>query len=183
MEGEIIPSTSISVVAPIDESSPQLTQLESAEHIITKRQATPEDENFAQRTHHDAYEDVIKLQFPDTEYEILQPDYFKRTWNPEKYSIILDNESPCGLLWIEHKPDCIFVYELVVSKEFQNEGIGTKVLSDILHEANQSQMPVELDVLKKNKALLLYERSGFKKINTTSNHFRMKYFPTPNIAK
>lgn len=55
--------------------------------------------------------------------------------------------------------------------KFQNRGIGTKIILDLIEKSNK---PVKLKVLKVNPARKLYERLGFKVSGETETHFGWK---------
>ncbi len=66
-----------------------------------------------------------------------------------------------------HNPDdsaCI-IHRLCVSPDFQNKGIGSKVLSHIEEQAkSMGYLSIRLDVFSKNPyALKLYEKNGYEK--------------------
>jgi len=52
-------------------------------------------------------------------------------------------------------------------------GIGKIAIVTILADANEKQLPVTLQVFKINPAYQLYERLGFKIVETTATHYRM----------
>jgi ribosomal protein S18 acetylase RimI-like enzyme len=157
-------------------SAESMESSESNEHIVTRKVATVEDKDFAFKTHQDAYRDVFTRQFPGdkNEYDEVQLNLFNRIWEPEKYEIIMDGDIPCGILWMERQPDFIYIHELVVAPEFQNRGIGTKVLEDIIHISEQQGVSIQLDVLKENTAIGLYEKMGFVQIGATHINHKME---------
>ncbi|HLM00911.1 MAG TPA: GNAT family N-acetyltransferase, partial [Pyrinomonadaceae bacterium] len=64
--------------------------------------------------------------------------------------------------------------------EFQNRGIGTKLIKDVLAASIAKNKPVRLQVLKINPARNLYERLGFEISGETGTHFLMR-FPAGKI--
>lgn len=103
---------------------------------ITRRPATNEDKDFARKIHHSAYHDVIVRQFGNWDY-LIQDGFFNNEWSPEKYEIILSDESTSGYCSIERKTDHIFVRELVLSPDSQGKGVGTKILKELIEESKQ----------------------------------------------
>jgi ribosomal protein S18 acetylase RimI-like enzyme len=142
-------------------------------HTVTKRKATETDTFFAKQTLKSAYRDVAVKQFGKWD-EGMQEKWHKETWLPKPNDIILCDGFPCGYCSIEYKPDHIFVNELVIAPEFQNRGIGTQVLSELISEAKEKKLPIRLQVLKENKARFLYQRLGFKDTGTTETHLQME---------
>lgn len=61
---------------------------------------------------------------------------------------------------------------ICVKPEYQNKGIGTAVLNEILFENKGNE--IVLQCFKDNPAIELYMRLGFEKINETEKHYIMK---------
>ena len=66
---------------------------------------------------------------------------------------------------------------MTVLPEFQNNGIGTSLLRDLLEEANQSKKRVLIYVETFNPSLRLFERLGFKSIAEEGINFLMEWRP------
>ena len=69
--------------------------------------------------------------------------------------------------------DNIFeIGNICVKPKYQNKGIGTAVLKEILFENKGKN--IKLQVFKINeKAIKLYERMGFEKVEETKTHYIM----------
>ena len=76
--------------------------------------------------------------------------------------------------------------ELVVAllPEYRNQGIGTQLLTQFLHELNQHGFErVSLSVERGNPAIHLYERLGFKELNQNKMDITMlKEFPPETMV-
>lgn len=149
---------------------------ESMEKIITKRPAVAEDFEFAKATHHIAYKDTVTAQFGEWNNE-LQDKFFNDAWHPESSEIISLDESLAGYCQIERTPESIILHELVMSPDFQGQGIGTKIIAEIIQESEEKEIPVRLQVLKQNPAQNLYKKFGFEIENETDTHFEMIFDP------
>ncbi|MEG4417251.1 GNAT family N-acetyltransferase [Microcoleus sp. LAD1_D5] len=66
-----------------------------------------------------------------------------------------------GFGWID---DTIPELAIAVLPEYTNQGVGTQLLARLLSEAKASYRSLSLSVRSSNRALNLYERSGFKVI-------------------
>jgi GNAT superfamily N-acetyltransferase len=152
------------------------------EPTITRRPATDADTEFAQKVHHTAYHDVIVRQF-GTFNEKMQDHFFFESWKPETHEIIISDGKDAGFYSIVHLPDHIFVHELVLLPEFQGQGIGSRLLKEVLLEAKTKHLPVRLEVLKKNIAHNLYLRFGFKDTGENETHIQMEIDPTGTQQK
>jgi ribosomal protein S18 acetylase RimI-like enzyme len=81
------------------------------------------------------------------------------------------DELDAGFLWVnEHEAETVLV-SIRLLPRFQNKGIGTKIIREIL---DSSKNPVRLQVLKVNPALNLYKRLGFKVFAENETHFSMR---------
>lgn len=67
-----------------------------------------------------------------------------------------------------------YINEISLIKEYQNKGIGTKILQEQLKENQEKKMRTILQVFKDNPAKKLYERLGFTIYNETETHFQME---------
>ena len=105
--------------------------------------------------------------------EDLQRARFDASFEPEEIQIITTGGRDAGFIAARRLPDEIQLLNLMVAPEFQNLGIGSAVLRELLAGARQSGLPVRLQVMKVNPARRLYERLGFVVIDESATHFRM----------
>ena len=72
------------------------------------------------------------------------------------------------------EPDAVELGEIQVHPTYQTRGIGTRVLMDIIAEAQRRRKNVRLCVgLKNDKAFRLYERLGFRHVAQSETHNHM----------
>jgi ribosomal protein S18 acetylase RimI-like enzyme len=103
---------------------------------------------------------------------------FDRRFSEYVVSIIEREGRPAGALWLESKPDSIYIVELQVLPEYQGRGIGTAVVRHLIDEASRNGIPVTLSVVAANpRAKLLYERLGFEVTEFDAPFFRMRHNP------
>lgn len=67
-----------------------------------------------------------------------------------------------------------FINEISILKEYQNKGIGRKILEEQLKENKQKGIRTILQVFKDNTAKTLYEKLGFKVYGETETHYQME---------
>ena len=66
--------------------------------------------------------------------------------------------------------------------EYQNKGIGTLIISDIIADAQKAKTEINLRVLKVNSiAQNFYNKLGFEKIGNTETHFLLSKKPNLHI--
>lgn len=66
-----------------------------------------------------------------------------------------------------------FVVQIQVHPDYQNQHIGSRLLSELIARAKQEHVAVTLGVLKTNPARALYERLGFRSVGETEFEYTM----------
>jgi ribosomal protein S18 acetylase RimI-like enzyme len=131
------------------------------------------DREFLRRLNHAAYRDVVSAQFGGWD-EADQDQRFDDKWSSADYQLVLRDGEPVGALCSHDEPGCVFLAELVIDPARQNRGHGTAVLRKVIARATARGVPVELQVLRANRARALYERLGFRVYDETEIHFLMR---------
>ena len=109
--------------------------------------------------------------------EDIQRARFDATFDATEMQIISVAGREAGFLAAKHEPAEIQLFNLMIAPEFQNGGLGTAVLRELLAGARARRVPVRLQVMKVNPARGLYERLGFTVTEETPTHFRMRWQP------
>jgi GNAT superfamily N-acetyltransferase len=122
---------------------------------VTTRPSVATDREFAQRTHHAAYRDVVERQF-GTWLEEEQDHFFAAGWGDAAHQIVLCDGTPCGSLGIDEYRDHVGVREIVIAPEFQGRGIDSLVLEHVMERASHRGLPVRLGTFHTNRAAVLY---------------------------
>ncbi|MCI8345158.1 MAG: GNAT family N-acetyltransferase [Clostridia bacterium] len=65
---------------------------------------------------------------------------------------------------------------ICIISEYQNKGIGTKILKGILEKYSNTN--IEIQYFKQNPVGILYERLGFEKSGETNFHYQMVKYKT-----
>lgn len=113
--------------------------------------------------------------FLNSGIEVNEEYHLKRIeYQFEDAKIILLNENPIGLLKVNENKSGFEIIQIQIDPEFQGKGIGKKIIQSIIDKASSLNLPVELSVLKNNKAKQLYISLGFKIINENEDSFIMK---------
>jgi len=98
----------------------------------------------------------------------------KRKFRPGSDQIIEVDGRPAGVFAVDRLADEWYLRHIELLPAFQNRGIGTALIRQLLEEAHQQGVAVTLQVLKMNPARRLYERLGFCVVGETENKYRMK---------
>jgi ribosomal protein S18 acetylase RimI-like enzyme len=89
-------------------------------------------------------------------------------------SIVLLQQQPVGMLKIVREAENWRIVQIQLDPQIQSQGLGTKLLTQVLTEARQAQVPVQLSVLKANQAKNLYERLGFRIVGEDELEYEMQ---------
>jgi ribosomal protein S18 acetylase RimI-like enzyme len=90
--------------------------------------------------------------------------------------IIEISASPVGMVQMFESHEEIEIGEFQISPSHQRQGLGAKILGDIIEQAQQSSKNLILSTgLKNAGALKLYKRLGFKEAERSETHVHMMY--------
>lgn len=93
----------------------------------------------------------------------------------EHKRIIIVDGKPIGVYVVHITDDGdLFINEISILKEYQNKGIGRKILENQLEENRKKGIRTILQVFKDNPAKKLYESLGFTVYGETETHYQME---------
>jgi len=98
-------------------------------------------------------------------------------WSEKPWFIILMNDKPIGTASIQNFESHVRFGEFYLYSQFQNQGIGTKVLQEFLTQCDQDSQKVVLEYLKWSPVGSLYKRNGFKVTGENDIHYFMAREP------
>jgi ribosomal protein S18 acetylase RimI-like enzyme len=152
-------------------NSQRETNLEDA---VTLRLCTHNDSDF----YYNVKKTTLKLYVEQTygEWkEDFQRDRHIQNFKPETTQIIQFHLTDIGILAIEEDSDTVMVHNIEILPEYQNKGIGSHLMDEVIQNAKEKGNNISLQVLKTNpRARKFYERLGFKVETETETHFLMK---------
>jgi ribosomal protein S18 acetylase RimI-like enzyme len=90
-----------------------------------------------------------------------QHQHYQQHYAEAEYQIIEIAEQAAGRLYLDHCEDEIRIVDIALLPKYRNTGVGTQILSSILAQAKNREVPVFIHVEKNNPALALYQRLGF----------------------
>ena len=120
---------------------------------------------------------------------IYQPDIKKyvQDWQTDNIGLIAvlqSNQIPIGATWIRlfniNNPGYGYVNDetpelsIAVLPEYRNQGIGTRLILDLLERITDLYSAISLSVSSDNPALRLYQRLDFEVISQFDNSVTMK---------
>lgn len=136
------------------------------------RPATTDDSDFLHHLHQATMKEYVTQVWEWD--ESWQRQYFEQHFNPAHNRIIRFQNKDIGVVFVMERETELFLSSIEVYPEYQRQGIGTSVITTILHEGKRLGKSVALQVLKVNPARMLYARLGFMAIGETQTHYLMK---------
>jgi ribosomal protein S18 acetylase RimI-like enzyme len=127
---------------------------------VTLRPATDQDREFLYTLHCATMREAIEKTWgwDDT----WQRDAFDQRLNEYTVSVIVVDSRPVGSVWLERRPDSLYVHDFEVTPSQQCHGIGSAVVGLVVDQGAGLGLPIVLSVLTANpRARALYERLGF----------------------
>jgi GNAT superfamily N-acetyltransferase len=115
-------------------------------------------------------ESFVRWQFDlqRTEYDTRYPD--------ARYEVILVDNRPAGRIWIGEDETQIRLLDIGLLEEFQNRGVGTHLLKQLIAEAEEKHKPLRHMVfVLNNNAHRFYERLGFVVIDDVGGYKHMEW--------
>ena len=101
----------------------------------------------------------------------MQFDAQDRWWREQRpdaaFDVILVDGEPAGRLYVDRRPEEIRIVDIALLPDHRAMGVGTLLISRVLDEGRASGRPVTIHVERGNRARALYERLGFRQIDTT----------------
>jgi GNAT superfamily N-acetyltransferase len=93
--------------------------------------------------------------------ETIQRDFFHREWSQIPRDVIEYQGKPIGTLSITEDETGILIRQFFIMPDFENKGIGSFLLKNILDKADRESKTVRLKFLTNNPVKSLYLRHGF----------------------
>ena len=153
---------------------------------LSLRPIEPEDMPFLLRLYRSTREDelamVVDWNDEQKDWFILMQFNAQHTWYQEHYvgasfDVILVEGEPAGRLYVHRRDKEIRLVDISFLPDFRNRGLGTRVLHDLLAEAEAAGKPLTIHVEKYNPAMRLYQRLGFHRIDETGPYDLMEWRP------
>ncbi|MFM8331157.1 MAG: N-acetyltransferase family protein [Candidatus Methylumidiphilus sp.] len=146
---------------------------------IRLRPETPADEPFLRHLYASTRAEEMalfpwpeqqKIAFLAMQFDCQRRDY--RTRQPDAEFMVVERAGePAGRRYLARHPDGLHLMDISLLPAHRNQGLGTRLLNDLLAEATRLKQPVRLYVQGGNPALNLYRRLGFIQAGTVDGIF------------
>ena len=144
---------------------------------LSMRRANPDDAGFYYRlTHEVLFEHVVNTWGNwDADMTWQNAQDFTRSsgsW------VMLVNGWSAGLIDVSHREADVFVVDLYVLSEHQNQGLASHVMGCLITYAQPKKLPIRLGVLRVNiRAKIFYERLAFLREREDAHYIYMILHP------
>lgn len=143
------------------------------------RKASAQDVVFLFNVSTEAMRPVVESLHPeqtfDTESEFKN---YQEKYIPDEIDVIQLDGVDIGRLRIVRSAESIYIGGIQILPEFQNRGIGSAIVTDLIQESNSAGVPILLEAHEVNtKALNFYKRQGFVEVGRKEGKLSMRYFP------
>jgi GNAT superfamily N-acetyltransferase len=130
---------------------------------IALRPATPADAEFCYQLHKAAMGEYITAIWGWDEQ--VQRAFHDRAFNPHRWQIITAGQADIGMLDVDDRPGEIYLSRIEIHPRHQGRGIGIRIITALLEEAERKGQDLVLDVLTVNRrAQALYRRLGLTEV-------------------
>lgn len=150
---------------------------------ITFRPCRDDDVPFLRYVYGTTREDELRLvpwtegekdAFLDMQFHAQKTHY--ENFYPDCEFLVIELEGmPIGRLYIDRGEDDIGIIDIALTPEYRGRGIGRMLLEEILAEARVGGKKVTIYVEHFNPARRLYDRLGFRHIDTNGVYHLMEW--------
>lgn len=110
-----------------------------------------------------AWDDAGKEAFLRMQFT-AQDRYYHAQMPDASYQVVLVDGVAAGRLYVDRRAGEIHVIDIALLPEHRGHGLGTRLMREVLSEADAAGKRVTIYVERFNPALRLYERLGFSRI-------------------
>ncbi len=132
------------------------------------------DKSYFKELHEECYRDVVTRQFGSWESKVQRLN-FNAKWLAQQFSKIIIDGEVVGGIWIDEHDEYRQIREIQIHPTFQGQGIGTRVMQDVIDRTRQMDKNLMLKVLHENHAIALYRRLGFVVVDDTGLQYVMEH--------
>ena len=114
------------------------------------------------------------MKRPDACVLVLSSHY--EEYYPDCTFLVIEMEqAPIGRLYIDRADDDIRITDIALLPEFRGRGIGRMLMEEILEEGRTTGKRVTIHVEHDNPARRLYDRLGFRHVDTSGVYHLMEW--------
>src|SRR5258706_21988 len=152
---------------------------------IALRSVTPDDFEFMAELYASTRAEEMKLvDWPDEQKRAFlraqfeaQTEHYAQHYAQAERWIIERDATPVGRLYLNFLPADVRIVDIALVPETRGQGIGGKILRQLLEDAAGTGRAVSIHVEMYNPARGLYERLGFRYLSEHGVYYLMEWRP------
>jgi len=118
--------------------------------------------------------DEQKAAFLDMQFT-AQKTHYEQYYPDCAFMVIEMGQAAIGRLYIDRDDEDIRITDIALLPEFRGRGIGRMLMEEILEEGRATQKRVTIHVEQDNPARHLYDRLGFRHVDTNGVYHLMEW--------
>lgn len=150
------------------------------EQPIFRRKVVPDDLPFLVKLRHE----TMSPHLVASGVEQSEAEHLRRVLiNFESAEILLQDQERVGLFKVVRNGLNWELVQVQLCPSHQGRGLGSKLVGQLVSEAQAANATLRLSVLKANPARRVYERLGFEVVSEQEHSFEMQRAPNPSIER
>lgn len=117
-----------------------------------------------------------KIAFLVQQFEAQRSHYYGN-YDKAEFLVILENDVPIGRLYLHRRPEDLRIVDIALMPEHRRRGIGGMLLRELIERSRGEGLTVSIHVEFNNPAMHLYERLGFRQIESSGVYHLMEWRP------
>jgi ribosomal protein S18 acetylase RimI-like enzyme len=120
------------------------------------------------------WDDGQKAAFIQQQFD-AQHRYYQQVYPDGSFEVILAGGQAAGRLYLATEPDDTLIIDVAMLPRFQNQGIGTALVTEVLADAATRGASVTIHVERNNPALRWYGRLGFRPVEDQGVYLLLRH--------
>lgn len=156
----------------------------SPPYTIALRPATEQDEPFFYRIYKlSRVEEFAVTGISETHFDlVMRMQYsarkgaYESNYPGSSRMMVSADGADAGQIWVSRDDTQYRVIDIAIAGEFQNRGIGTSLMKDLIAEARRTGVPLRCSVATNNPgSLRFHQRLGFRIVSGDEAYYQMEY--------
>lgn len=145
---------------------------------VTLRPTTEADAAFAYHVRATTMRDYVMATWGTWDEAAARGQILEDIRRSRSMIVEIDGQ-PIGLMRVDEFSTHLHLDQLFILPEHQRQGVGRRLVTELLGRADPMRLPLRLWVLRVNPAVSFYERLGFKIIEQTPASLHLERVPQP----